>query len=138
MSKREVVERLKGVPLFGGCSSRQLRYIAGRGWEQEYPLGSDLCEQGKFGDDFFVILDGQAEVTRDRRKVGVLGPGTYFGEVALLRPSIGRTPRTATVTAVTLVRCFLLSKNEFRTLIYEGNIAVNLLFGYARYLLEPF
>ena len=51
-----------------------------------------LCEEGKLGDDFFVLLEGQAKVTRNRRKLRSLGPGDYFGEVALLNRSMYRTP----------------------------------------------
>lgn len=136
MSKREVAERLKAVPLFRNCSTRQLRHIANRGWEQDYPPGGVLCEEGKLGDDFFVLLEGQAKVTRNRRKLRSLGPGDYFGEVALLNRSMYRTPRTATVTAHTPLRCFVLTKNRFRALIYEENIATNLLYGLASYLRE--
>ena len=137
MSKGEVAERLKEVPLFRNCSSRQLRHIADRGWEQDYPPGAALCEQGRLGDEFFVILEGRAEVARGRRKVRSLGPGDHFGEVALLMP-IGRQPRSATVEASTPVRCFLLPKSEFKDLIYEANIATNLLYELAAYLREPF
>jgi hypothetical protein len=80
VSKREVAERLKEVPLFRDCSSRQLRRIAGRGWERDYPAGSALCEEGRLGDDFFIILQGQADVTRKRKKLRSLGPG--FGVAA--------------------------------------------------------
>lgn len=137
VSKREVAERLKEVPLFRDCSSRQLRRIAGRGWERDYPAGSALCEEGRLGDDFFIILQGQAEVTRKRKKVGSLGPGDHFGEIALLK-LIGRAPRSATVTARTPVRCFLLPKGAFRDVIYEANIATNLLYGLAAYIRDPF
>lgn len=137
VSKREVAERLKEVPLFRDCSSRQLRRIAGRGWERDYPAGSALCEEGRLGDDFFIILQGQAEVTRKREKVRNLGPGEHFGEIALLK-LIGRAPRSATVTARTPVRCFLLPKGAFRDVIYEANIATNLLYGLAAYMRDPF
>jgi CRP/FNR family transcriptional regulator, cyclic AMP receptor protein len=135
VSKREVAERLKEVPLFRDCSTRQLRRIAGRGRERDYPAGSALCEEGKLGDDFFVILQGRADVTRKGKKVRTLGPGSHFGEIALLN-LLGRTPRSATVTARTLVRCFLLPKGAFRDVIYEANIATNLLYGLAAYMRE--
>jgi CRP-like cAMP-binding protein len=134
MSARETAGRLSAVPLFNGCSARQLRHIAARGHEVGYEPGKAITEQGRFGDHFFVILDGSAQVIRDGRKTGTLGPGDYFGEIALLLSLMERTPRTATVVALTPVRCFLLSKGEFRTVIYEQNIAVNLLFTLARRL----
>jgi CRP/FNR family transcriptional regulator, cyclic AMP receptor protein len=126
VSGRETAKWLKTVPLFTGCSARQLRQIAERGSEREYPSGKNLTEQGKPGDDFFVILEGQADVYRDGRKVRTLSPGDYFGEIALLSV-LKRSPRTATITARTPLRCFLLSKSEFRGVIYEQSIAVNLL-----------
>src|SRR5262245_21092098 len=137
MSKREVAERLKKVPLFRNCSGRQLRRIAEGGREQVYAPGTALCEEGELGDDFFVLLEGSAAVTRGQRKVRSLKAGDHFGEVALLT-LIERSRRSATVTASTPVRCFLLPKAEFKRLIYEANIATNLLYELAGYLREPF
>jgi CRP/FNR family cyclic AMP-dependent transcriptional regulator len=134
MSARETAERLSTVPLFEACSGRQLRHIAARGHEVTYRAGRSITEQGRFGDHFFVILEGTARVVRNGRTVNRLGPGGYFGEIALLLSLMERTPRTATVVAETDVRCFVLSKGEFRTVIYEQNIAVNLLHTMARRL----
>jgi CRP-like cAMP-binding protein len=134
MSARETAERLRSVPLFEGCSGRQLRHIAARGHEIAYDAGTTITEQGKYGDHFFVILEGTAKVVRNGRKVGSLGPGSFFGEIALLLSLLQRTPRTATVISETPVRCFVLSKGEFRSVIYEENIAVNLLHTMARRL----
>jgi len=134
MSARETAERLSIVPLFKGCSARQLRHIAARGREITFPAGKTIIEQGKLGDDFFVILEGTARVVRNGRKVNALGPGGSFGEIALLLSLLERTPRTATVLAETDVRCFVLSKSEFRSVIYEQNIASNLLHTMARRL----
>ena len=127
MSAKETADRLSIVPLFKDCSARQLRHIASRGHETTYPAGRTITEQGKLGDHFFVILEGSARVVRNGRKVNTLGPGAYFGEIALLLSLMERTPRSATVIAETDVRCFVLGKGEFRTVIYERNIAVNIL-----------
>jgi CRP-like cAMP-binding protein len=127
MGTRDLVERLKNIPLFSACSTRQLRHIAARGMEHEYPSGAVLCRQGTPGDEFFVMLEGRGEAIRDGKKMRALGPGDYFGEVALLGPLRGGTLRTATVTTTTPLRCFILRKNEFRSVIYEENIAVSLL-----------
>ncbi len=134
MSTRETADRLGTVPLFRGCSARQLRHIAARGHEQTYEAGETITEQGKPGDDFFVILEGSARVVRNGRKVSLLGPGDYFGEISLLLSLMERTPRTATVITETAIRCFLLSKGEFRSVIYERNIATNLLHNMAQML----
>jgi len=128
MRRRTTADHLKAVPLFQWCSTRQLRRIAGPGREREYPEGALLCEQGKPGDEFFVILDGRAEVSRDGRRIRRLGPGDFFGELALLRSLGDRVPRTATVKATTSVRCFVLPRVEFQELIYEQGIAASLLY----------
>ena len=127
MSQTETIGKLQAVPLFSSCSRRQLKQIAARGWEHPYDPGQVLCEQGELADDFFVILDGVAEVRRGGRKIGSLGAGDYFGEIALLRTLIERSRRTATVKAVTQMRCFLLGRSEFQKALYEEDIAVKIL-----------
>ncbi len=127
MSQAETISALRVVPLFGSCSRRQLKHIAANGWEQTYEPGQILCEQGAMADDFFVILEGDADVRRGDRRVNSLGAGDYFGELALLRTLIGRSPRTATVQAVTPMRCFLLGRSEFQKVLYEEDIAVKIL-----------
>jgi CRP-like cAMP-binding protein len=96
MSRPDTIARLKVVPLFQNCSARQLRRIANLGRESTFEAGRSLCEEGKFSKEFFVILEGHAEVRRGGRKRGTLGSGDYFGEIALLRSSlIDRSPRTS-------------------------------------------
>jgi CRP-like cAMP-binding protein len=127
MSQTETITRLRAVPLFGSCSRRQLKRVAAGGWEQTYAPGQTLCEQGAMADDFFVILEGEADVRRGGRKINALGAGDYFGEIALLRTLIERSPRTATVKATTPMRCFLLGRSEFQKVLYEEDIAVKIL-----------
>ena len=127
MSQAETISRLQAVPLFSSCSRRQLKRVATSGWEQTYEPGQALCEQGDLADDFFVILEGAADVRRGGRKIGSLGKGDYFGEIALLRTLIERSPRTATVKAVKPMRCFLLGRSEFHKVLDEEDIAVKIL-----------
>ena len=128
MSRPDTIARLKAVPLFQNCSARQLRRIANLGRESTFEAGRSLCEEGKFSKEFFVILEGHAEVRMGGRKRGTLGPGDYFGEIALLRSSlIDRSPRTATVTATEPLRCFLLAAREFSYVLYEQDVAVKIL-----------
>ena len=75
MSRPDTIARLKAVPLFQNCSARQLRRIANLGRESTFEAGRNLCEEGKFSKEFFVILEGQAEVRRGGRKRGTLGSG---------------------------------------------------------------
>ena len=128
MSRADTVQKLKAVPLFESCTARQLRRIAAQGWEHEYGTGDAVCEEGAFADEFFVILEGHATVRERGRKRGMLGPGDYFGEIALLRSTlIERSRRSATVTATEPLRCFLLSRSEFQSLLYEEDVAVKIL-----------
>jgi len=134
MSLRESAAHLKRVPLFENCSARELRGIAARGHVQSYPEGRTLTREGKLGDEFFVILDGAAEVRRKGRKIGSLEAGDHFGELALLHSLLSRRPRTATVTATAPVRCFTLSVSQFKNVLYEGDVAVKLLYSVAALL----
>ena len=109
MSRRDTIARLKAVPLFQNCSARQLRRIANLGRESTFEAGRNLCEEGKFSKEFFVILEGHAEVRRGGRKRGTLGSGDYFGEIALLR----HVPRTATVVAKTPATLLSLEREGF-------------------------
>ena len=128
MSRADTIAKLKAVPLFQSCTRRQLRHIAGLGWEGGFETGRILCEEGKFADDFFVILEGRAEVRTGGRKRATLGPGDYFGEIAILRSSLlDRSRRTATVTALEPLRCFMLGRSQFQGVLYEEDIAVKIL-----------
>jgi len=131
MSIRETAAALKRVPLFENCSGRELRDIARRGDERTYEPGRTVVRQGKLGDEFFVVLDGRADVHRGGRKVRTLKSGDHFGELALLHSLMARRPRAATVTATTEVRCFTLTASQFKDVLYEGDVAVKLLYSVA-------
>ena len=131
MGIKETAAHLKRVPLFQNCSARQLRDIAGRGRERSFPEGHVIVQQGKLGHEFFVILDGEVEVRRNGRRIRTLREGDHFGELALLHSLVSRRPRAATGTATTPVRCFTLSVSEFKTVIYQSDIAVKLLYSVA-------
>jgi CRP-like cAMP-binding protein len=111
------------VPLFGGCTDKELAFIASRTDEIDIPAGKVLTEKGKSGGDFFIILEGQAEVDADQGR-RTLGPGDFFGEIAL----IDNGPRTATVEATTPMRCLVLGHAQFRDVLHQnGEIAVKIL-----------
>jgi CRP/FNR family transcriptional regulator, cyclic AMP receptor protein len=74
-----------------------------------------LTKEGETGREFFVIVDGEAVVKRKGRRVATLGPGDFFGEIALVE----HVPRRATVTAKTVLRCFLLTQGSFLRLLDE-------------------
>lgn len=117
MSRRDLyLEHLARVPLFAMCSRRELGMIARRGTDVLAEPGRVLTREGAAGYEFFIILDGRATVTRGGREVAVLGPGDFFGELALL----DRAPRNATVTATTTVELLVVSSREFRALLGEA------------------
>jgi CRP-like cAMP-binding protein len=117
------VARLRSVPLFAGCSDKELAFIASRVDDVDLPAGKVLTEKGKSGGDFFIILQGQAQVDADQGK-RTLGPGDFFGEIALIDDG----PRTATVKAVTPMRCLVLGHEQFRDVLHQnGEIAVKIL-----------
>jgi CRP-like cAMP-binding protein len=124
MAKDERVERLRTVPLFANCSEKQLRFIATRVEDLDFPGGKILTEQGKSGGEFFIILSGEAEVRQDGGVVNRLKAGDHFGEIALL----DNGPRTATVVATTPMRCLVLSPRQFQDVLHQdAEIAVTLL-----------
>lgn len=111
--QRQLVDLLKTVPLFAGCSDRELRSIAGSGKEVSFDAGTAICTEGDTGVGLHVIMQGEAQVQvggRTRRK---LGPGAFFGEIALLDGG----PRSATVLADTPLTTFVVPVWGFRTLL---------------------
>ncbi len=106
-------ELLAGVELFSDLRPRELRQIARSMKEYHYRPGSAVVTEGEAGIGFFVIAAGSAKVTVVGGEVRVLGPGDYFGEVAL----VADTPRTATVTAQTDLSCWALSSWAFRPIV---------------------
>lgn len=131
--KRELAERLGAVPLFSRCSRRELQIVVRHTEIADVPPGGVIVSEGEEGDAFFVVLSGRARVSRGGRTRGVLEPGAYFGELALLDPA----PRSATVKAETDVQVGVLGTRMFRILLRElPTISERLLAGLARELRE--
>ena len=117
------VARLRSVPLFGGCTDKELAFIATRVDEVDVPAGATLCRKGESGGDFFIILEGNAEVDASPAK-RTLGPGEFFGEIAL----VDNGPRTAMVRSTTHMRVLVLGHSQFRDVLHQnGEIAVKIL-----------
>jgi CRP-like cAMP-binding protein len=107
----EVVDELRRVRLFAGLSQRQLRQLARLAKERRYRPGVTVVEEGTMsGVGFFIVADGEASVSVDGEEVARIGPGDHFGELAL----ISEDARTATVTAVTPLRCHVIAFWDFR------------------------
>jgi CRP/FNR family cyclic AMP-dependent transcriptional regulator len=115
---------LKRVPIFSDLDGKELDRIASSMKQRTFNAGDKVTSEGKTGVGFFVIEDGEATVTVGGDERRRLGPGDYFGEVALLNESA----RTATITADTDLRCYGLTSWEFRPLVEtHGSIAWKLL-----------
>jgi len=131
--KDHKLDQLANVRLFSACNRKELALIGRASDEIEVPAGKVLCEQGKPGFEFYLILDGTASVKRNGRKVTELGPGGSFGELALLT----RLPRNATVEAATDMTLLVLGQREFSGLLDEvPGIAHKLLSSMAQRLYE--
>lgn len=107
--KTSAAEQLANVPLFASLSKKDLQRVAKASEEVPIEAGRVLVEQGRTGREFFLILEGTAVVRRNNRKVAELGPGEYFGELALLDHGF----RSASVVANTDMRVLLLGQREF-------------------------
>lgn len=110
---RPPVETLKQVPLFSGLENRDLERIADSFKERKYSAGDTIASEGQGGAGFFVIAEGTAKVTVHEQERGKIGPGGYFGEIALLDEGA----RTATVTAETDMTCYAMTFWEFRPIV---------------------
>jgi CRP/FNR family cyclic AMP-dependent transcriptional regulator len=113
MRGNEKTDLLKRVPLFADCSRRELEQIAQLADEIDLREGKELTHLGGPGREFFVLLEGEADVSQDGRSINTLGPGDFFGEIALVED----VPRTATVTATTPVRVLVITDRAFRQLL---------------------
>jgi CRP-like cAMP-binding protein len=98
-------ERLKVIPVFASLDDETLREIATFATEISVPAGKHLLNEGDYAYEFMAIEEGEAEVVRQGDRVATLGPGEFFGEIALLE----KTLRTASVIALTPMRLVTLS-----------------------------
>ena len=114
LRRNQKIELLKKVPLFSLCSNRELAEIAILADEVDLRQGKELIREGARGREFFVLLEGRADVTKNGRRINRMGAGEFFGEIAL----VARSPiRTATVTATTPVRVLVITAQNFRRLL---------------------
>jgi voltage-gated potassium channel len=122
----DAAELLKQVPLFSDLDRRELEHVANAMKQRIFHAGQEIAVEGESAVGFFVIEDGQAKVTVKGEQRRMLGPGDYFGEIAL----ITQGARTATVTAATELKTFGMTFWEFRPLVEETpSIAWKLLQG---------
>ena len=128
MGKRDLADLLADVSLFSTCSAAQRRTIARHAQIAELPIAIELIREGELGDALFVILEGEAVVRHDGVEVNRVGPGAYFGEMAILDGG----PRSATVVAATDMKVAVIGIRMFRTLLREfSDLAEQLLIALA-------
>jgi CRP/FNR family transcriptional regulator, cyclic AMP receptor protein len=110
-------DTLRKVPLFAGLDERDLKQIASSMRERRFKAGDTVTQEGAGGVGFFVVEEGEAEVSvAGETRPWTVGPGDYFGEIALINES----PRTATLTAKTDMLCYGMTPWDFRPLV-ESN-----------------
>lgn len=131
LTKNEKVELLEQIPLFSGCTKAELVEVAISADEREVAEGHRLTQEGERGREFFILVEGAVAIRRGTKKLADLGPGAWFGEIAILTYK----PRTATVTATSPVRLLVISDRAFRRVVETtprialkvlGNVAVRL------------
>jgi voltage-gated potassium channel len=110
------IDLLRRVPLFSDLERRELVQLAGSLKERTFRAGETVAQEGQGAVGFFIIEGGSARVTVRGEERGRLGPGDYFGEIAL----IAESDRTATVIADTDLRCLGMTFWDFRPFV-ENN-----------------
>jgi CRP/FNR family cyclic AMP-dependent transcriptional regulator len=124
LRKDAKIEQIKRVPLFGACSKKELAEVASIADELDVPEGRTLTREGEPGHEFFVLLEGDAELRRKGRKVTTLGPGDFAGELALIL----KRPRNATITTSSPVRLLVVTEQSFsRMLKHQPGIQLKVL-----------
>lgn len=124
---------LANIEIFSECSARELKAISKLVTPVRVKAGKVLTKEGEPGREFMIIAEGEATVRRKGRKVASLGPGDFFGELAVL----AGVPRTATITADTDMTIEALNRREFSTLLDESpRLAKKILIGAVKRLHE--
>jgi CRP-like cAMP-binding protein len=113
LGKGGKVELIKQVPLFSKLSKKGLEDVAHLADELDLPSGKTMAEEGDRGREFFVLLEGEAEVTKGGQRINVMRDGDFFGEIAL----VTKMPRTASVTATKDVRVLVITERDFSALL---------------------
>jgi len=104
------------VWLFSGCSRSELKAISHKAAPKSVREGTVICDEGDVGQTFYFIVSGKATVLRNGRKAAELGPGGYFGELALL----DRLPRSATVKAATDMELLEIGQRDFNKILEDA------------------
>jgi CRP-like cAMP-binding protein len=115
LRKDAKVDLISRVPLFAGCSKKELGMIANLADLIERPEGKTLIKEGEFGSEFFILIDGTVRVSRGGAKSRHLAGGDWVGEIAL----VANVPRTATVVTTSPLSALVLTRGGFSALIED-------------------
>jgi len=113
VTRSDRLAQFRDLPLFAGCTAEELAEIDRLADEVHVPAGRTVIRQGDLGQEFALIVEGEADIVKDGDIVATLGPGAYFGEVALL----DSITRTASVVARTDLVLQVLDRRGFNTLL---------------------
>lgn len=116
MHKNAYIDRLRAVPIFTGCTAKELQLVARLVEELTIPDGTVLVREGEVGHEFFILVEGCAEVSKGGRTVATLVPGDHFGELALL----DHHPRDATITMTSPGVVLVMAPREFNSLLLQA------------------
>jgi CRP-like cAMP-binding protein len=115
VARDEKLDLLHRIPLFNSFDNRRLERLGMLADEVDVPAGKVLMRQGEIGSDMMVIVNGSVSVERDGSRLNTLGPGDFFGEIAL----VDGGPRTATVTAEEPSRLLVITHRDFHSMMEE-------------------
>ena len=115
MARDEKIELLRNIPLFADFDHHHLERLGMLTEEVDVPAGKVLIRQGDTGDDLMILVSGQVGVERNGERINQLGPGDFFGEIALIQ----RGPRTATCMAEGPTRLLVVNHRDFHALMEE-------------------
>ena len=113
LGKDAKVKLIHTVPLFSRLSKKGLEDVAHIADELDLPAGKLMAKEGDRGREFFVLLEGEADVTKGDKSINTMRDGDFFGEIAL----VTKMPRTANVTAKTPVRVLVITERDFSALL---------------------
>jgi CRP/FNR family transcriptional regulator, cyclic AMP receptor protein len=116
LGKDAKIELLKKVPLFSRLDKHGLQDVAHIADELDLPAGKEMATEGDRGREFFVLLDGEADVTKAGERINTMKAGDFFGEIAL----VTKMPRTASVTATTGVTVLVITERDFDALLRKS------------------
>jgi CRP-like cAMP-binding protein len=117
MARSDAVEQLRKVPLFAALDRKDLETLSHFVREQSYEPGQTIVKEGDKGHGLYIIKDGKVSIRKGNRAIRQMGPGDFFGEIAILDDG----PRTADVVADSRTDCLTLSSWETRPLLMQSS-----------------